>query len=174
MTLLVLFSQHLSILGPPNTAKQGKTQNDKSTLFYPPTLPPLLLSFYPDPLILVTRIAATLKSQIASDCNRNSKKSLRLCKHPLSPALGTRVHELCRVVFIVFRKRHTGQETPQKSLRLDYKGVIPNRSDLFAQCDFCQESQIDPWPRYFWKVSRYTSHFYRDTFAKVCPPLSRK
>ena len=23
-----------------------------------------------------------------------------------------------------------------------------------------QESQIDPWPRYFWKVSRYASHFY--------------
>ena len=25
-----------------------------------------------------------------------------------------------------------------------------------------------------WKVSRQTSHFYRDTFAKVCPPLGRK
>ena len=24
------------------------------------------------------------------------------------------------------------------------------------------------------KVSRYTSHCYRDTFAKVCPPLGRK
>ena len=35
-----------------------------------------------------------------------------------------------------------------------------------------QESQIDPWPRYFWKVLRYTSHFYRETFAKVCPPSS--
>ena len=32
------FSQHLDILGPPNAAKQGKTQNDKSTLFYPPTI----------------------------------------------------------------------------------------------------------------------------------------
>ena len=30
-------SQHLGILGPPNTAKQGETQNDKSTLFCPPT-----------------------------------------------------------------------------------------------------------------------------------------
>ena len=30
-------SQHLGILGPPNTAKQRKTQNDKSTLFCPPT-----------------------------------------------------------------------------------------------------------------------------------------
>ena len=34
---------------------------------------------------------------------------------------------------------------------------------------------IDPWPRYFWgKVSRYSSHFYHDAFAKVCPPLGRK
>ena len=32
-----VFSQHLGILRPPNTAKQGKTQNDKSTLFCPPT-----------------------------------------------------------------------------------------------------------------------------------------
>ena len=31
-----------------------------------------------------------------------------------------------------------------------------------------------PWPRCFWKVSRYTSHFYRDTFAKVCPSVGRK
>ena len=28
-------------MGPTNTAKQGKTQNDKSTLFYPPTGPPI-------------------------------------------------------------------------------------------------------------------------------------
>ena len=39
---------------------------------------------------LVTRIAATSKSQFASDCNRNSKKSLRLRKHPLKPNLWTR------------------------------------------------------------------------------------
>ena len=31
------FSQHLGSLKPPSTAKQGKTENDKSTLFYPPT-----------------------------------------------------------------------------------------------------------------------------------------
>ena len=30
------FSQHLVILEPPNTTKQGKTQNAKSTLFTPP------------------------------------------------------------------------------------------------------------------------------------------
>ena len=36
-----------------------------------------------------------------------------------------------------------------------------------------QESQIDPWPWYFWKVSHYTSHLYRDAFAKVCDPLGR-
>ena len=39
---------------------------------------------------LVTRIAATSKSQIASDCNRNSKKTLRLRKHPLKPTRWTR------------------------------------------------------------------------------------
>ena len=39
---------------------------------------------------LVTRIASTSKSQIASDCNRNSKKSLRLRKDPLKPTLWTR------------------------------------------------------------------------------------
>ena len=37
-----------------------------------------------------------------------------------------------------------------------------------------QDNQIDPWPWYFWKVSRYTSHSYCDPFAKVCPPLGRK
>ena len=36
MTLFVLFSQYLGLLKPPNTTKQGKTQNDKSTLFTPP------------------------------------------------------------------------------------------------------------------------------------------
>ena len=45
---------------------------------------------------------------------------------------------------------------------------------IWRKCFICQESQIDPWPWYFWKVSRYTSHFYRDTFAKACPPLGRK
>ena len=38
----------------------------------------------------MTRIAPTSKSQIASDCNRNSRKSLRLGKHPLKPTLWTR------------------------------------------------------------------------------------
>ena len=37
-----------------------------------------------------------------------------------------------------------------------------------------QENSVDPWPPYFWKVSRYTSHFYRDILAKVCPPPDRK
>ena len=32
----------------------------------------------------------------------------------------------------------------------------------------CQESHINPWPRYSWKVLRYTYHFYRDTSVKVC------
>ena len=29
---------------------------------------------------------------------------------------------------------------------------------------------INPSPRYFWIVSRYTSHLYCSTFAHVCPP----
>ena len=37
-----------------------------------------------------------------------------------------------------------------------------------------QKNQIHPRPRYFRKVSRYTSHFYRDTFAKVCPSSWQK
>ena len=38
MTFFVLFfSQHLGSLEPQNTAKQGKRENDKSTLFYRPT-----------------------------------------------------------------------------------------------------------------------------------------
>ena len=48
------------------------------------------------------------------------------------------------------------------------------RNSAWRLFDSLQESRTDPWPRYFWKVSRYTSHFYRDTFAKVCPPLGRK
>ena len=37
MTLFrAVFSQHLGVLGPPDAAKQGKTENDKSTLLYPP------------------------------------------------------------------------------------------------------------------------------------------
>ena len=36
-TFRAVFSQHLGILKPPNNAKQGKTQNDKSTLFDPLT-----------------------------------------------------------------------------------------------------------------------------------------
>ena len=53
------FSQHLVILGPPNTAKQRKTQNDKSTLFYPPPPPHLPLRRLErlQPRVLDARIA---------------------------------------------------------------------------------------------------------------------
>ena len=86
----------------------------------------------------VTRIAATSKSQIASDCNRNSKKSLRLRKHPLKPSLWTREPPvLCG--FIVFQKRHMGLETPQNTLRLQgcdsgsQRFFWPNA--IFCDCD---------------------------------------
>ena len=40
-TFRAVLSRHLDILGTPqHTTKQGKTQNDKSTLFYPPPPPP--------------------------------------------------------------------------------------------------------------------------------------
>ena len=56
-------------------------------------------------------------------------------------------------------------------------GVLLPKSRLWDR--FCPnaglphlgESHIDPWPRYFWKISRYTSHFHGDIFAKICPPL---
>ena len=41
-------------------------------------------------------------------------------------------------------------------------------------CFWSEESNRPLTPILFGKVSRYTSHFYRDTFAKVCPPLGRK
>ena len=37
MTFFMLFFPASGYLGTPNTAKQGQTQNDKSTLFWPPT-----------------------------------------------------------------------------------------------------------------------------------------
>ena len=39
--------------------------------------------------VLATRITATSKAQIASDCNRNSTCSLRLRKGPMKPTLWT-------------------------------------------------------------------------------------
>ena len=41
--VLFLFFQHLGSLRLPNTAKQEKTQNDKSTLFLPPSPPTMSL-----------------------------------------------------------------------------------------------------------------------------------
>ena len=44
MTFVVLFfPHHLCILRPPNTAKQGQMQKDKSTLLYPPPPPTILI-----------------------------------------------------------------------------------------------------------------------------------
>ena len=65
------FSQHLGILGPPNTVKQGKAQSDKSTLFCPPSQTDFNLAWnlqshlkisirpdvHPYPLLLVSSIA---------------------------------------------------------------------------------------------------------------------
>ena len=80
-------------------------------------------------IYLVTRLAASSKSQIASDSNRNSKKLLRLRKHPLKLTLWTwHPPGLC-VGFIQVWKAPT--------ICCDYKAVIPNRCDFLAQCDLC-------------------------------------
>ena len=81
-------------------------------------------------MTLVTRIAATSKSQIASDCNRNSKKSLRLRKHPLKPNLWTRF-----VWFLKCFRSATWVWNPPR-IRCDYKSVILNRSDFFGPMRF--------------------------------------
>ena len=80
---------------------------------------------------LVTRIAATLKSQIIWNSLRlqsQLRKSLRLRKHPLKPTLWTRDPPILCVFLIVFQKRHIGLEIPR--IRWDYKALIPNRYDF--------------------------------------------
>ena len=62
---------------------------------------------------LVTRIAATSKSQIASDCNRNSKKSLRLRKHPLKPTLWTRESPVLCGFYSVSEAPHGSGNPPE-------------------------------------------------------------
>ena len=62
---------------------------------------------------LVTRIAATSKSQIASDCNRNSKKSLRLQKHPLKPTFWTREPPVLCGFYSVSEAPHGSANPPE-------------------------------------------------------------
>ena len=92
---------------------------------------------------LVTRIAATSKSQIASDCNRNSKKITATPKTP-SEANSLDSGTASFVwFFIVFQKRHMGLETPQNTLRLQ-------------GCD--SESQRFFWPNAIFVIA--TLRFY--------------
>ena len=98
---------------------------------------------------LVTRIAATSKSQIASDCNRNSKKSLRLRKHPLKPTLWTRESPVLCGFYSVSEALH-GSGNPQNTLRLQgcdsesQRFFWPNAIFVIATlrfyCDFCGKS----------------------------------
>ena len=62
---------------------------------------------------LVTRITATSQSQIASDCNRNSKKSLRLRKHPLKPTLWTRESPVLCGFYSVSEAPHGSGNPPE-------------------------------------------------------------
>ena len=100
-------------------------------------------------MTLVTRIAATSKLQIASDCNRNSKKSLRLRKHPLKPTLWTREPPALCGFYSVSEAPH-GSGTPQNTLRLQgcdsesQRFFWPNAIFVIATlrfyCDFCRKS----------------------------------
>ena len=99
---------------------------------------------------LVTRIAATLKSQIASNCNRNLKKSLQLRKHPLRPTLCTRDPPVSCGFFIVLHKH---LEIIQKMLRLQgcdsesLRFLWPNAMFVIVTlrfyCDFCGKSDFE-------------------------------
>ena len=84
---------------------------------------------------LVTRIAATSKSQIASDCNRNSKKSLRLRKHPLKPTLWTREPPALCGFYSVSEAPH-GSGTPPEYVATT-RVWFWIAAIFLAQCDFC-------------------------------------
>ena len=86
-------------------------------------------------MILVTRIAATLSSQIASDCSCNSKSHCDSENTLRGQLFGLGVHQLC-VVFIVLHKRHVGLRTTQNNV-CDYKAVIPNCCDFFGPMPLC-------------------------------------
>ena len=85
--------------------------------------------------ILVTRIAATSKSQIASDCNRNSKKSLRLRKHPLKPTLWTREPPVLCGFYSVSEAPHGSGNPPEYVATTRVWFWIA--AIFLAQCDFC-------------------------------------
>ena len=120
-----------------------------------PLLPVSMSLEFPNAVVLnvvvhlVTRIAATSKSQIASDCNRNSKKSLRLRKHPLKPTLWTRESPVLCGFYSVSEAPH-GSGHPRNTLRLQgcdsesQRFFWPNAIFVIATlrfyCDFCGKS----------------------------------
>ena len=83
----------------------------------------------------VTRIAATSKSQIASDCNRNSKKTLRLQKHPLKPNLWTREPPVLCGFYSVSEAPHGSGNPPEYVATTRVWFWIA--ANFLAQCDFC-------------------------------------
>ena len=86
-------------------------------------------------LTLVTRIAATSKSQIASDCNRNSKNHCDSENTLWNQIFGPGNRQFC-VVFIVFQKRHMGLETPPEYVATT-RVWFWIAAIFLAQCDFC-------------------------------------
>ena len=86
-------------------------------------------------MTLVTRIAATSKSQIASDCNHSPKNHCDSQNMLLSQLFRLDIRQFC-VVCMVFQKRHIDLEPPQNMLRLQACHSESQRV-FFAQCDFC-------------------------------------
>ena len=93
-----------------------------------------------------------------------------------APELWGKGNTSVRLPFVSQYASHLYRNTFGKSWWLWSPGCSPIGS--FHSGQFCmvlnQESQIESWPWCLWKVSRYTSHFYCETFAKVCPPADRK
>ena len=90
---------------------------------------------------LVTRIAATSKSQIASDCNRNSIKSLRLRKHPLKPTLWTREPPVLCGFYSVSKAPHGSGNPPECVATLRFYCDFCGKSLRLRSCD-CQSLAI--------------------------------
>ena len=98
---------------------------------------------------LVTRIAAISKSQIASDCNRNSKKSLRLRKHPLKPTLWTRESPVLCGFYSVSEALYGSGNPPEyvattrvwfRIAAIFWANAISVIATLRFYCDFCGKS----------------------------------
>ena len=88
-------------------------------------------------LNLVTQIAATSKSEVASDCNRSSKKSLQLRKHPLKPTLWTRAPPVLPGFYSVSEASHRSGNPPEivATTRVWFRIAAIFWPDVICDCD---------------------------------------